>query len=132
MNDIAQMVEQVEKRIAEKRARLMELLRDPDLAPYVAGLQNGHQPESAKPIAPPIGFKTGNGIREAVMNIPLSTRFTSDDVLKGLLAVGFKFSGTDQKSAVRDALYQLSRGNDAKLRMVQKGVGGKPNFYERA
>lgn len=129
MNDIAQMVEQVEKRIAEKRARFVELLRDPDLAPYIAGLRNGHQP--TKSFTPPIGFKSGNGIREAVLSLALPARFTSDDVLKALLVAGFKFSGTDQKGAVRDALYQLSKGDEAQLKIVQKGVGGKPNIYER-
>jgi hypothetical protein len=140
MNDISQIVEQVEKRIAEKRARLVELLNDPDLAPYVAVLQNGHKPQANKrpSFTPPVGFKNGNGIRDAIRKLlddeahPFfeMQQFGRDNV-KNFLD---DLYGKDAYSlkAVGDALHHLSTSTKNKvLKKVGGGEGGKPNLYQR-
>jgi hypothetical protein len=125
-------VAQVDKRIAEKKAQLMQLLRDPELAPYLAALRNGHQPppSTQKPLTPPAGFKNGNGIRVSIEKLSLPNRFSNSHVEEGLTAANFRF-GSDPKRAVRDAMYDLSHGDDASFRIVTRGRGGKPNIYER-
>jgi hypothetical protein len=133
MNNFDKMVEQVDKRIAEKRARLVELLNDPDLAPYVAVLHNGHKPQ----FAPPVGFKNGHGIREAIRKLldneshPFfeMQKFGRDNV-KNFLD---DLYGKDANSlkAVGDALHHLSTSKNKVLKKVGGGEGGKPNLYER-
>jgi hypothetical protein len=83
--NFSKLVEQVEKRRAEKVAKFLELLCDPDIAPYIDLLRNGKEPEKPKgEFIPPAGFKVGNGIREAVINLDLPSQFTSKDILAGL------------------------------------------------
>jgi hypothetical protein len=131
-DDFSKLVEQVEKQRAEKVAKFLELLRDPDLATYVALLRNGEQPERAKqPFIAPTGFKSGNGIQKTVASLTLPEQFTGEDVLRALEEAKFVFSSKDHKGAVRDALSSLTRGETPKFRIVHKGEGGKPNFYER-
>ena len=132
--DFSVVVEQVARRTTEKVARFLEMLRDPDLAPYVAALRNGHdhnQSPSPVRLAQPPGFKIGNGIREAVIALQLPNRFTGEDVLAALEATDFQFSSRDRKGAVRDALFKLSRGASPVFKIIKKGAGGKPNIYER-
>lgn len=134
-DDFALLVEQVEKRRAEKVATFLELLRDPDLAAYVALLRNGQHPQHSQQTKPsftaPPGFKTGNGIQKTVLGLVLPERFTADDVLRGLQEGGFAFTGKDHKAAVRDALTALTRGEAPSFRIAHKGEGGKLNIYER-
>jgi hypothetical protein len=143
MNDIRQIVEQVEKRIAEKRARLVELLNDPDLAPYVAVLQNGHKPSqphqvNKKPnFTPPVGFKNGNGIRGAIRKLLddeahpfFEMRQFGRDNVKNFLDDLYGKDAYSQK-AVGDALHHLSTSRNKVLKKVGGGEGGKPNLYER-
>jgi hypothetical protein len=142
MNDINQIVEQVEKRIAEKRARLVELLNDPDLAPYVAVLKNGHSPSqpqaSKKPVfTPPTGFKNGRGIRAAIRKLlddeahPFfeMRQFDRDNVKNFLDSLYGK--DTYSMKAVGDALHHLSTSKNKALKRVRGGEGGKLNLYER-
>jgi hypothetical protein len=145
MNNLTQIVEQVEKRIAEKRARLIELLHDPDLAPYVAVLQNGRQsPQLQHPhhgkraFSPPAGFKNGHGIREAIKKLLdddahpfFEMRQFGRDNVKNFLD---ELYGMDHFSAkaVGDALYHLSAASKNRvIKRVDGGKGGKPNIYER-
>jgi hypothetical protein len=140
MNDISQIVEQVEKRIAEKRARLVALLNDPDLAPYVAVLQNGHkpaQPNKKPSFTPPIGFKNGHGIRDAIRKLLSDEehpffemrQFGRDNVKNFLDSLYGKDAYTDK--AVGDALHHLSTSKNRVLKKVGGGEGGKLNLYER-
>ena len=133
MNDIEK-IEQLDKRIAQKKAQLIQLWRDPEMAAYVAILRNGHQTpqqqSDKKPFAPPTGFKNGNGIRVSIENLSLPGRFSNSHVEEGLSAANFRF-GSDPKRAVRDAMYDLSHGDSAIFRIATKGKGGKPNIYER-
>ncbi|HEV2322756.1 MAG TPA: hypothetical protein VGS10_02275 [Terracidiphilus sp.] len=127
------MVEKVEKRRADKVARFVELLRDPELATYVSLLRNG-SPEHAPGLAAfdsPTAFKRGNGIREVIVTLNLPDKFTSEDVLAQLEQRSFPFSSKDHKGAVRDALFKLARGEKSPFRIVTKGAGGKPNIYGR-
>jgi hypothetical protein len=146
MNDIRQTVEQVEKRIAGKRARLIELfglLNDPELAPYVAALRSGHKPwqpqaNEKRSFTPPAGFKNGNGIRDAIRNLLnddahpfFEIRQFDRDNVKHFLD---DLSGKDTYSAkaVGDALHHLSTSTKNKvLKKIGGGEGGKPNLYER-
>ena|ERR1700739_4104279 len=132
-DDFSLLVEKVERRRAEKVAKFLELLRDPDLAAYVAILRSGEQPEPPKGagFTPPIGFKNGNGIRDAIRGLTLPARFTSDEILKALEEIGFPFSSKDHKSAVRDAVYKLTTGTTPEFRKFRTGKGGHPNVYER-
>jgi hypothetical protein len=132
--DFSVLVEQVARRTTEKVARFLEMLRDPDLAPYVAALRNGHehkQSPSPARLDQSAGFKIGNGIREAVIALPLPQRFTGEDVLAALEASDFQFSSRERKAAVRDALFKLSRGANPFFKIIKKGAGGKPNIYEK-
>jgi hypothetical protein len=137
-DDFQELVEKVDRERADKVARFLEMLRDPDLAGYVARLRNGTpQPEPAKiaskaaSFTPPAGFKSGNGIREAVRSLTLPAQFTADDVLRGLETHNFAFASEDHKSPVRDAIYSLTHGNAPVFRRVSGGVGGLPSRYER-
>jgi hypothetical protein len=131
---LVEKVERAEKERADKVARFLEMLRDPDLAGCVAVLRNGnHQPEPAKiaSFIPPAGFKNGNGIREAVRSLALPARFTADDVHAALEAQQFEFASGDHRAAARDALYSLTKGDAPTFRKVRSGAGGLPNVYER-
>lgn len=131
---LVEKVEKVEKERADKVARFLELLRDPDLAGYVAMLSNGnHRSEPAKipSFSPPTGFKSGNGIREAIRSLALPARFTADDVLVALEVQKFEFASADHKAAVRDAVYSLTKGVEPTFHKVRSGAGGLPNVYER-
>ncbi len=55
----------------------------------------------------------------------LPSRFTTLDVLQKLQKYPFN---RDPKSAVRDAIYELT--NNEELRIVKPGKGGKPNILE--
>lgn len=132
MNDFHKMVEQVDKRIAEKRARLVELLNDPDLAPYVAVLHNGHKPQFAPPV------EDGHaGIREAIRNLldneahPFfeMRQFDRNNVKNFLDTLYGK--DTYSLKAVGDALHHLSTSKNRVIKKVGGGEGGKPNLYER-
>jgi hypothetical protein len=139
MSDFNTMVAQVEKRIAEKRARLMELLSDPDLAPYVAALRHqGPSVNGAKPFVPPAGFKNGNGVREAIRKLlddhshPFfqMRQFDRQNVKNFLDEIYGK--DTYSVKSIGDALHHLS--TLSKNKVVKKmggGEGGKPNLYER-
>jgi hypothetical protein len=134
MDDITKIqaqVAEVDKRITEKKALLMQLVSDPEMAPYVAALRNGHQPEPEKrPFIPPAGFKNGNGIREAIRKLTLPQRCTNSDIESGLIAANFR-SKRELKRSVRDAMFDLSHCDDPFFRVVKVGRGGKPNIYER-
>ena len=139
MTDFSTMVAQVERRIAEKRARLMELLDDPDLAPYVAALrQQGSHSNGIRSFVPPAGFKNGNGIRDAIRKLLdddshpfFHIRQFDRANVKGFLDDMY---GKDTYSlkAVGDALHHLSALSTNKaVKKVGGGEGGKPNLYER-
>lgn len=141
MNDFTQIVEQVDKRIAAKRARLLQLLNDPDLTPYVnVLLVTGHAitKSRSKTATVPVQIKNGNGIREAIRkllnddNHPFfEMRQFGRDNVKNFLDDCY---GKDTYSlkAVGDALYHLTKSSkDKVLRKVQEGKGGKPTLYER-
>jgi len=141
--DFNQQVAQREKQRAAKIAMFLQLVNDADCAPYVAILRNGHneakpsvtaKPAPAKkkePFVPPAGFKTGNRIREAICALSLPHQFTPDDVLNGLAAAKFEFTGHDLKHSIRDALAVLSKGKNPVFKWVGGGQGGKPKIYER-
>jgi hypothetical protein len=139
MTDISKslaLVEQVEKRRAEKIAQFVKTLReaanDPDLASVFALLRNGHhhEPQKSPQFVPPKGFKTGNGIRDAIRALTLPQEFTAEDVVRGLEAAHFHFASENRKAgAVRDALRALEKA--AELRIKRHGKGGRLSVYER-
>lgn len=132
------LVEKAERQRAEKVAKFLELLRDPDLASLVALLRHGSQQEgtgtlfvSAAPFVPPVGFKNGNGIRDAIRGLALPARFTCDDVVTALKQENFEFTSNDPRKTVRDSLYVMSQGDSPEFRRVRGGVGGQVGVYER-
>lgn len=132
-DEFAVLLEKAEKQRAEKVAKFLELLRDPDLASLVALLRNGNRHEfvSAAPFIPPVGFKNGNGIRDAIRALTLPAQFTCDDVVAALKQEDFEFSSSDPRKTVRDALYVLSQSETPEFRRVRGGVGGQIGVYER-
>jgi hypothetical protein len=144
VNNFSQMVEQVDRRIATKRARFVELLAlmdDPDLAPYVAAYRNGHKPSESqvnKPFVSPPDFKDGHGIREAVRKLLSDEthpffemrQFTRDNVKNFLDDLYGK--DTYSLKAVGDALRHLSTvSKNRAIKKFREGKGGKPTLYER-
>jgi hypothetical protein len=135
-DEYASLVEKVEKEHAAKVAKFWELVRDPELAAHVAIVRNGHQQTgvvtvSAAPFVPPVGFKNGNGIRDAIRALALPARFTCDDVVTALKQENFEFSSSDPRKTVRDSLYVLSQSESPEFRRVRGGVGGQVGVYER-
>jgi hypothetical protein len=136
-----QAVAQREKERAAKVGMFLQLINDPDIAPYVAMLRNGNgnssapkhkaAPTKTKRFAPPVGFKTGNGIRETITTLSLPHQVTVDDVLNGLVAANFKFTGHDLKHTIRDAMAALCKGKNPVFKWVGGGQGGRPKIYER-
>src|SRR5262249_11893765 len=102
--NILSSVEEAEKRRAEKRARFLERLQDPDSAELVALVfneaasvptapQNGNGHIERVPIRPLTAPKPGarTGLKEAIRNLELPHRFTSNDVVQLLNSMGFQF-----------------------------------------
>ncbi len=134
MNHFSELVTQVDKRIAAKVQKLVELLDDPDLQPYVAEFQHRFESRKASvsPIAPN-GLKGTRGVREAVRSLefPDPNNVTVNGVLDTLSAANFKFTSKDHARSVRDALYELSEGEGAIFKLVKKGEAGKASVYKR-
>jgi hypothetical protein len=141
MNTFDKVVEQVEKRIAAKRAQFVELLNDPDLAPYTAALLNGHRPpepkSNPKAFTPPVGFKNGHGIRDAIRKLLaddahpfFEMQIFGRDNVKNFLDDLYGKDAFSQK-AIGDALHHLSTSKSKVLKKVGGGEGGKLNLYER-
>ncbi len=131
-DEFSKLIEQIDRRRSEKIAKLLELLRDPDLASFAAALQNGKHLEKPREtfVAPP-GFKNGNGIQDAVRRLSLPARFTADDVFELLQRDGFRFTAKRPRGSARDAISKLTRGKNPEFKVVEKGQGGQPNYYER-
>lgn len=140
MSNFTQVVEQVEKRIAEKRARLVALLNDPDMAPYVEALRHGEhlRVTPARVFNPPQGFKNGNGIRDAIRKLladeshPFFEMRDFDRTnVKNFLDEMYG-EGAYSMKAIGDALHHLSSSSkDKVLKKVSGGEGGKLSIYQR-
>jgi hypothetical protein len=121
--------------LAERKARKVEafikMLRDPDLAEFVASLTAINSNGSGATISGRLEKQNPqSGIREAIRSLDevLPARFTGVDILKELEQRKFPFQ-RDGLNAVRDALYKMTRRGE--LKVLKVGKGGQPNVYER-
>jgi hypothetical protein len=143
-DNIAKMIEESERLRAEKIAKFLELLHDPDLAPYVSRLTTqviapAPKPVRATPmiharrvaIAKPVGFRTGNNIQQVIRDLALPHRFTAEDVYVALKEARFQFTSTDHRGSVGDALFKLCRGENPVFRIAIPRSNGGQNVYER-
>src|SRR6266478_626652 len=113
--DFVRAAEQYEKRRAEKVSLFFKLIKDPDIQPYLALLRDDGHPTNGKKkkqFVPPVGFKTGNGIRDAIRALDLSQKVAANWVLEQLRKKQFKFAARDELGAVSDALYAMVRSGE--------------------
>jgi hypothetical protein len=127
IDDIVRLAEQREKRKAEKISLFLKLSKDPDIRPIIELFRADVTPNGKKTktqFTPPVGFKTGNGLRDAIRNLDLPQRVTAKSVWDALHKKQFRFSANDELGAVGDALYAMSRGKNPEFRRVvgEKGV----------
>jgi hypothetical protein len=142
ISDIRTTVEEAEKLRAEKRAKFLEMLSDPDVADILAlyvkaeiAAQNGNhngveiaEPVSTKPIIKP-GKRTG--LKEAIRNLDLPHRFTANDVYDRLTAQGFQFPDQqDVKGSIRDTLLALRTSANPEIKIAVKWRANTPQLYE--
>ena len=127
INEIVRLAEQREKRKAEKISLFLKLSKDPDIRPIIELFRVDVTPNGKKTKAkfsPPAGFKTGNGLRDAMRALVLPQKVTAKLVWDALHKKQFRFSANDEMGAVSDALYAMSRGKKPEFRSVpgEKGV----------
>jgi hypothetical protein len=122
----------VEKAKAAKRAQFLALLEDPDVSDLVREFLDAAVDYATdvleKHVPPP------SGLRAAIIALSptLPKTFNLNHVLHLLEAQKFEFIGHNHRNSVRDALYNMSRGENAVLRIAKQGDPGKgePNLYE--
>jgi hypothetical protein len=138
MNEnFAKLVEQAERVRSAKIAKFLELLNDPDIRRYLSIFKNGQVSldqefdSATTKRAAPVGFRTGNGIQEAIKALALPPEFTSEDVFFNLNSQKFRFEAKDHRGSVRDALFKLSHGKNPTFKLIRKGAGGELSVYER-
>lgn len=148
--------QQTSRRITEKLARFEQLLRDPELAPYVSALKNGEpqarppqkQQSKARNVGPrkavarkpsvrkasakkSASQKAGapNGVRDAIRSLKgrLPANFTVEDISRGLRRMKFRFTSQTPTKALSNTLFKLAQNRELKL--VKAGAGGKSNTY---
>jgi hypothetical protein len=128
---------EAEERRAEKVQELIALMRDPDVADFVAKLFG--EPISATPAQPVSPNGQGLKLPDSLTLTPairfiasgITGRFKVSDLAKKLQGGGFDFGERKPETAVRDAVYLLCRGENPIFRVVEEGKGGQPNIYER-
>jgi|SRR5579864_4969198 len=147
ISDIRTAIEEAEKVRTEKRAKFMELLADPDCADILAlvvktspAVTNGNgnhseTPETAKqeliPIRPITKPGVRTGLKEAIRNLDLPSRFTANDVYDRLTAKGFKFPDEqDVKGSIRDTLLSLRTSVNPEIKIAVKWRANTPQLYE--
>jgi hypothetical protein len=129
-------------RIEEKVARFEEMLKDPDLAPYVAALKSGKllmpsSPMTESSVEPRKSAKSKKspksigalGIRDAIRSLRrrLPAKFTAEHVGRELRRMNFAFGPGKPKKSIHKTLAKLSERQE--IKRVSAGVGGKPNTY---
>lgn len=148
--------QQTSRRITEKLAKFEKLLRDPELAPYVAALKNGEPQErppqkpqskrrnsstrkavAQKPAIKKVSTKRSasaksgapNGVRDAIRSLKgrLPANFTVEDINRGLRRMKFRFTSRTPTKALSNTLFKLAQKREVKL--VKAGAGGKSNTY---
>ncbi len=137
VNRIDTLIE-AEARRADKVKQLVTLLRDPDLADFVAKLASGEEPglppgrAATAPTWPMASSQEKpTTLRGMIRELQLPAKFTSKDVLESVHGK-FHFNGGDPLTMVRSAIYTLSRtGPGQAFRVVKKSVSGSEQVYER-
>lgn len=130
-NRIETLIE-TESRRAKKVEQLIALLRDPDVADFVAKLMVG-EPSQPLVLTPQTPKGNPRSLRGIIRDLELPTRFTSTDVLTRVEGK-YSFNGHDRADKlriVRDAIYNLSRGEGQVFRIVTPSTGGTEQVYER-
>lgn len=134
--EFVRLAEQYEKRRAETVSLFFKLIKDPIIQPYLELLRDDEVKPEAVPktvthrFAPPPGFKSGNGIRDAIRGLDLHGRFDAKQVWESLHKKQFRFAARDEVGAVADALYAMSRGKRPEFRRIHV-EGGGPTQYEK-
>lgn len=122
-------IDQMEKRLAEKRAQLTAFDMMISCLPELAG---GKAVEAEKPkqseSKPAQGFRTvGEAVEFAVSRLPES--FTSWDIRSVLTAHAPSWMAQRDPSSFSSAVAQLEAAG--KLVLIQKGSGKRPGVYSR-
>jgi hypothetical protein len=121
--------QQTAQRIAEKLARFERLLRDPDLAPYVAALRNGELPP--RPVPAPAPQKPGapSGIRDAIRSLKgrIPEQFTAEQIDHELQRMNVAVGARNRDKAIRNTMFKLAQRKELKL--LKTGSSGKSNTY---
>jgi hypothetical protein len=131
LNHVAEVLEQAERRRAEKIRTLRALIEDPELSGIIdelfskssdpsPALRNGHKPE---PELSPTLTEAIRGLGRVLPHM-----FTVGDVTHALTQSGFPFK-RDAIASTRDAFYGMVSGGKDGFRLAEKGGPGKPNFY---
>lgn len=134
--EFVRLAEQYEKRRAEKISQFFTLIKDPIIQPYLELLRDDEVKPTSVPksvahkFVPPPGFKTGNGVRDAIRALALQDRFDAKHVWEALHKRQFRFGARDEVGAVADALYAMSRGKNPEFRRIPT-EGGGPTQYEK-
>ena len=124
---------QAEQRRAKKVEALVELLRDPDLADFVAKLTGeaapAIRPARSKAVQLPLPGRS-TGIREAIVDAArmLPQPFAVSDIVDFLTRQGFPFT-RKSTDATRDALYFMIRDANPGFRVKVRGRAGNPSTY---
>lgn len=139
MNKFAEAAAEVDKRIADKRNRVLEklddpLFDDPEIRPYVTAILraflNGNGVRESQNPATPATKRLSNmkAIREAVHKLHFAdpNHVTVNVVLSALETNKLKVSMKDEHRAVREALYK-----NPDFELVSKGQAGKESIYKR-
>jgi len=130
ITDIVRLAEQREKKKAEKISLFLKLSKDPDIRPIIELFRADVTPNGKKHkthFNPPVGFKTGNGLRDAIRALDLPEKVTAKWVWEALRKKQFRFNANDELGAVSDALYAMSRGKSPEFR----SVAGEKGVYEK-
>jgi hypothetical protein len=127
---------QSEQRRTKKIEQLVSLLKDPEVADFVAKLQGdgSFAPSAAGAIASANSNSNGHKLPDSItaalkaIGPRLSTAFTIKDAVDALAAAGYEFHRAPVEE-VRDSLYWRCRAKTPDFAVVETGRGGRMSTY---